>query len=101
MPSSAPPPAARRRREARRTQPGARGRDELIEHALERSEAEREMALAFLEVDRGPGDPRSEGFAMGERHHQISVSLPDHDRARELIEVESPWFGEGQVVIHP
>ena len=40
-------------------------------------------------------------MAVGERHHEISASLPDHGRDRDLVHAEAPRAGKGQVVVEP
>ena len=48
-----------------------------------------------------PGSCAASQLAVGEGHHEIGRSLPDHGRGRDLAEVEAPRLGERQVVIEP
>src|SRR5262249_48658147 len=79
----------------------AAGAHELIELAVERTESHRIMALSLFEMRPGTGNPRRKPLAVGHRHARISGSVPDHDRNRDLPQVETPRSGQRQVVVDP
>jgi hypothetical protein len=58
----------------------AAGMHEFVEHAVECAEPDRQVTLSLFQVRRSAGKPRCKPLAVGERHHEISASLPDHGR---------------------
>src|SRR6516165_6329136 len=75
--------------------------DEFVEHTVKCAESDRKMALSLFKMRQRSGKPRYKPLAVGERHHQISASLPDHGRDRDLVQPEAPRAGERDVVLEP
>ena len=62
---------------------------EFVEHAVECAESDRQMPLSFFQMRRGVRKPGRKPLAVGERHHEIGASLPDHGRDRDLVQPEA------------
>src|SRR5580658_5481321 len=78
---------------------GRSGAHELVEHPVERADPDGKMAFALLEVRSHSGHVGGKPHAVRERHHEISTSLPNQDRTRDLVEIEPPRMDEGQVIV--
>ena len=54
--------------------------DEFVEHAVECAESDRKMPFSFFQMRRSVRKLGGKPPAVGERHHEISASLPEHGR---------------------
>src|SRR5437763_1763801 len=62
-------------------------RDELVQHAIDRAEADREMAFALLQVWGDAGDVLGQPLTVREGHHQVLTALPEEHRHGDLVEL--------------
>src|SRR5215468_7897912 len=67
---------------------------EFAEHAVQGAESDRQVTFTCFQMRRGTGKLGGKPLAVGERHRQIGVSVPDHDRHRDLLQPEAPRLGE-------
>src|SRR5262249_17476002 len=74
---------------------------EFVEHTVKCAESNRKMALSLFKMRQRSGKPRYKPLAVGERHHQISASLPDHGRDRDLVQADPPRPQYRQVIVEP
>src|SRR5215470_10531299 len=79
----------------------AAGTDEFVEHAIECTERDRKVTFTFFQMRRSAWELGGKPLGVGEWHHQVSATLPEHGRHRDLLQPKAPRSGEGDVVLKP
>src|SRR3712207_928934 len=83
---------------------GSEMREQLVEHAGERADGDRQVSLALLEVEHRVRHPRRQPLRVGGGDHEVGGPLPDVRRDVVLgqgRQLEPPGPGEGHVVVEP
>src|ERR1035437_4723400 len=75
------------------------GSYEIVKHAVERTNADGQMALALLQSYCRTGDVRSKPLSVSERHIRVLAALPHEGRHGDLGQAEAPRLDKGEVVI--